>query len=180
MSSKKDRPAPLPVSSTTVWHIISNRGRPRAEAGFRKTERIAEARETCWSRLPRVGGSGGEESQRTAALVGSRTAGKAQAPSPSAAGSYRAQEARSLLGIEEAELAALIARFRLRQSWVEVYSKPEILALREIVAKRRRECLAGTANGRFSRLPNPPEVALTTSPPFREQVGVRASTLCQL
>ena len=46
-------------------------------------------------------------------------------------------EARSVLGIEENELVELIARFRLRKTSVEVYSKPEIFALREIVKKLR-------------------------------------------
>jgi hypothetical protein len=48
-----------------------------------------------------------------------------------------AAEARNVLGINEAELGALLARFRLRHNLVEVYPKAEILALRAIVEKLR-------------------------------------------
>ncbi len=62
---------------------------------------------------------------------------KVQAKPEPVSGWITRAEARNILGINETELTALLARFRLRQSWVEVYSKPEIVALRAFVEKLR-------------------------------------------
>jgi hypothetical protein len=46
-------------------------------------------------------------------------------------------EARALLGLDDSGLTDLLGGYQLSRSWVEVYSKAEILALRAVVKKLR-------------------------------------------
>jgi hypothetical protein len=127
MSSKKIQPASAPVFSTSLAYHL----KPRPiEADLKVDRKDRRSRERN-RRGFRVGGRGGAPGAKAGA--GPKVEPKPK-PEPVAGWVTRA-EARSLLGIEEAYLVELIARFRLRHSLVEVFSKPEILALREIVGK---------------------------------------------
>jgi hypothetical protein len=124
MSSKKVEPAPQPVCSTTLRYHL----KPRPiEADLKEKRKDRRSQARC-RRGFRVGGGAATD-------PGARPA--VQAKAEPIAGWITRAEARSVLGIEEKELAELLTRFRLRKSSVEVYSKAEILALREIVAKLR-------------------------------------------
>jgi hypothetical protein len=126
MSSKKIEPESAPVFSTSLAYHL--KARP-LEADLKEDRKDRRSRERS-RRGFRVGGRGGTP----AAKPGGPKVEPKPKPEPVAGWVTRA-EARSLLGIEEAYLVELIARFRLRHSLVEVFSKPEILALREIVEK---------------------------------------------
>jgi hypothetical protein len=131
MSSKKAEPAALPIVSDSLCYHL----KPRPiEAEIKEDRKDRRSRQHC-RRLPRVGADARNSSRGPVAKSG--TDSKVQPNPEPIAGWITRAEARSVLGIEEDELAALIARFRLRRSLVEVYSKPEILALREIVEKLR-------------------------------------------
>jgi hypothetical protein len=131
MSSKKVEPASLPVFSDSLRYHL----KPRPiEADIKENRKDRRSRQRS-GRGFRVGGNGGTPSRGPAPQP---AAGSTVQPKPEpVAGWITRAEARSVLGIEEAELAALIARFRLRRSLIEVYAKAEIFALREIVAKLR-------------------------------------------
>jgi hypothetical protein len=133
MSSKKADPAPLPVFSSSLRYHLKPRPL-EADADLKENRKDRRSRRNA-RRASRLGGKAGTPSVSPAPKAGADP--KVQAKPEPISGWITRAEARSVLGIEEAELAALIARFRLRQSWVEVYSKPEILALREIVEKLR-------------------------------------------
>jgi hypothetical protein len=113
-------------SSSLRYHL-----KPRQFEGDLKEKR-KDRRSNARSRrrFPVDENGGGAQTKATEAP-------KAQPRPEPVAGWITRAEARSVLGIEESELAALIDRFRIRPNLVEVYSKPEILALREIVAKLR-------------------------------------------
>jgi hypothetical protein len=124
MSSKKVEPASQPVYSTTLRYHLKP---PPIEADLKANRKDRRSRSRS-RRGFRVGGGAVKD-------TGAKTEVQAK-PEPIVGWITRA-EARSVLGIEEKELAELLTRFRLRKSSVEVYSKAEILALREIVAKLR-------------------------------------------
>ena len=131
MSSKKVEPASLPVPGTTLRYHL--KPRPiEADLKEQRKDRRSQARSR---RGFRVGGSGGTPRERTQREACSDP--KVQPRSEPVAGWITRAEARSVLGIDDAELAGMLTRFRLRPNLVEVYSKAEILALREIVAKLR-------------------------------------------
>jgi hypothetical protein len=132
MSSKKLEPVLLPVLSTTLRYHL----KPRPlEADLKENRKDRRTRERS-RRGFRVGGNRGAKPEARSATKSGADPEVQAGPEPVAGWITRA-EARAVLGIEETELAALIARFRLRHSVVQVYSKPEILALREVVKKLR-------------------------------------------
>jgi hypothetical protein len=131
MSSKEDKPTALPIVSNSLRYHL----KPRPiEADLKEDRKDRRSRQRARRGL-RVGGNSADSS--CGAVTKSAADPKVQPKPEPVAGWITRAEARNVLGVEEAELAALIARFRLRRSLVEVYSKPEILALREIVAKLR-------------------------------------------
>ena len=132
-NSKKTEPASTPIFRTSLRYHL--KPRPIEGGGDLPENRKARREKKHARRAAHLSGRGASAQPSPAAKFVADP--KVQAKPEPIAGWITRGEARALLGIEEAELAALIARFRLRQSWVEVYSKPEILALREIVAKLR-------------------------------------------
>jgi hypothetical protein len=133
MSSKRIERATPPVFRTGLAYHL--KPRPiEADAAVKENRKDRRSRQNPRRRC-RLGGDSGTPSRGAAAKAGAGPSVQAK-PEP-VAGWVTRSEARKLLGIEEAELAALIGRFRLRQIWVEVYAKPEILALRKFVDKLR-------------------------------------------
>jgi hypothetical protein len=133
MSSKKIEPATAPVFRTSLRYHLKPRPLD-AEAEVKEIRKDRRSREQSRRRC-RLSGDPRTPSRGGAIKAGERPGVQAK-PEP-VAGWVTRCEARKLLGIEETELVALIGRFRLRQSWVQVYSKPEILALRKFVDKLR-------------------------------------------
>jgi hypothetical protein len=133
MSSKKVEPASLPIISTNLRYHLKPRPL-EAENEVKENRKDRRSRRYARRRFC-ARKDGGAPGGGTAKKAGADP--KVQAKPEPVSGWITRAEARSLLGVEETELAALITRFRLRQNWVEVYSKPEVLALREIVAKLR-------------------------------------------
>ena len=122
MSSKKVEPASPPVFHDSLRYHLKPRP---VEPDLKEIRKDRRSREKP-RRSSRLGGDGGKPGRDVAAGAGADP--KVQPKPEPVAGWITRAEARSLLGIDEKELAELLKRFRLRPSWVDVYSKPEILA----------------------------------------------------
>ena len=141
MSSKKVEPASPPVFHDSLRYHLKPRP---VEPDLKEIRKDRRSREKP-RRSSRLGGDGGKPGRDVAAGAGADP--KVQPKPEPVAGWITRAEARSLLGIDEKELAELLKRFRLRPSWVDVYSKPEILALRDrgqasVIRKKATRALA--------------------------------------
>jgi len=132
-TSKKNDTGSLPVFSNSLRYHL--KPRPiEAEDDLKEIRKDRRTRQHA-GRRARLGGSGGTARLGTGLKLAADP--KVQAKPEPVSGWVTRAEARNILGISETELTALLARYRLRQSWVEVYSKPEIVALRAFVEKLR-------------------------------------------
>jgi hypothetical protein len=130
MNSKKVQPGSLPVfANSLAYHLKPRPIEADDEAKAKRKERRSRERS---GRGFRVGGTPKPEPATTPGVDP-----KIQTRPEPVSGWITRAEARNVLGINEAELGALLARFRLRHNLVEVYPKAEILALRAIVEKLR-------------------------------------------
>ena len=131
-TSKKSEPGSLPVFRNSLRYHL--KPRPiEAEDDLKENRKDRRTRKHA-GRRARLGGSGG--TARLGQGVKQAADPKFQAKPEPVSGWITRAEARNILGIDETELTALLARFRLRQSWVEVYSKPRS-SRRAIVEKLR-------------------------------------------